>query len=470
MSSAIAFESIFNALVQNQHIVRATTWKQRVSKLRKLHEAVLRYQPDIRQALWDDFRKPAAEVDFSEIYPVTSDIKFTAARLKRWMKPSFVWPTPAMALTVARIQYEPKGVVLIISPWNFPFQLAISPLISAIAAGNAVVLKPSELTPNVSAVIKKLLLEVFPENEVAVVEGGADVAQSLLSLPFNHVFFTGSPRVGKLVMEAASKHLAEVTLELGGKSPVIAAPDADLDDLADKLVFGKCMNAGQTCVAPDYLLVHESLKNSLITRIKARLEQRYGSSDQIKRTPDFARIVNDGHFSRISKLVDEAVASGATLLWGNERIPEQRLITPTVLELANDDAAIMEEEIFGPVLPLLTYNDLSEAIHLVNKRPKPLALYIFSKDKNTIQRVLSETSAGGTCVNDLIIQFMHHNLPFGGVNNSGIGQSHGRHGFLTFSHKRSILINPIGWNPAKWMYPPYTPRVRRFIDLVIRWF
>jgi aldehyde dehydrogenase (NAD+) len=464
------YTGLFNELLENAPVVRASDWRQRVEKLKKLHKEILMHQAEIREALWTDFRKPGAEVDFSEIYPITSEIKFITSRLRSWMKPRRVLPTLALAGTRSRLQFEPKGVVLIISPWNFPFMLAMSPLLAAVAAGNAVVIKPSEMTPAVSSVIKKIVANVFDANEVIVVEGDATTAGALLALPFNHIFFTGSPRVGRIVMAAASRHLSDVTLELGGKSPVIVLPDANLDDTADKLVFGKCMNAGQTCVAPDYLLVHESVKSALIEKVKSRFESRYGTAESTIQSPDFARIINDLHFKRITNLINQAIATGAKIVYGGETNSEHRYISPTLIDNVQPDMNIMNEEIFGPVLPIISFTDINQALSIINARPKPLALYIFSKNKKLINQILGATSAGGSCVNDLIIQFGHHNLPFGGVNNSGIGASHGWYGFKAFSHQRPVLINPIGWNPMKWMYPPYTPGVRKLINLAIRWF
>jgi aldehyde dehydrogenase (NAD+) len=449
--------------------LRRSTAPQRIEKLRRLVSAIESHRDEICAAAAADFGKPQPEVDLTELLPIIADAKHAIRHLEGWMRPLRVPPTLAMIGTSAQIRYEPRGVTLIIVPWNYPFNLGFCPLVSAIAAGNTAVIKPSEMTPHCSALTRRLVEETFEPSEVAVFEGDASVATALLDRPFDHVFFTGSPQVGRLVMAAAARHLTSITLELGGKSPTIVDATADLKHAARAIAAGKFANSGQTCIAPDYLLVHASVKDRLVAEIINSIERAYGTDPERQHaTPDYCRIVNGRHFDRVHQLFDDAVARGATVLYGGGFSRFDRFISPTLVGNVAPGSRIMEEEVFGPVLPVVTFTDMGEAIALVNSKPKPLSLYVFSSHQPSIDRVLAETSAGDTCINHTVIHFLHLNLPFGGVNNSGIGKSHGFFGFAAFSHERSVLRDR--FSIVHWMFPPYTARVRRLIALTLKWF
>jgi len=462
-------ESVFTILSSNRRSVNKTSANERIAKLQNLAVWILNNKQAIRDAIYKDFKKPAADVDLTEIFTALSEIRHAIKHLKKWMKPRKVHRTMALITTRSWIQYEPRGVVLIISPWNYPFNLNITPIISAIAAGNCAILKPSELSKNTSNLISRMVEELFPENEIAVMEGEKEIAIELLKKPFDHIFFTGSAAVAKKVMAAASKILSSITLELGGKSPVIIDETAKLDDAAQKIVWGKFMNCGQTCLAPDYILVKESVSAELIKQLKHFIAAFYGKDDLNQQNcTDYARIINNQHFQRLSTTLDKTVQSGARIEIGGELNEFEKYIPPTVLTNVKHDSAIMEEEIFGPILPILTYSSLSEAVDLIRSKPKPLALYLFSKDQKNIDRILADTSSGGVCINDTVIHFSQTNLPFGGVNASGMGRSHGFHGFKTFSNEKAVLRHN-RFSPLKLMYPPYTKGVRRVIDIIVKY-
>ena len=436
-------------------------YAERRAALEKLTEAVRRYEPEILAAFAADFGKPEAEVVFTEILPVTQEIRHTLKHLRRWMRPSRVSSSLPTFGTSAQVMAQPRGVCLIISPWNYPLNLCLGPLVSCLAAGNSAMLKPSEMTPAVSAVIARLIAETFPPDLVTVVEGGKDVSTVLLALPFDHIFFTGSPAVGRIVMEAAAKNLASVTLELGGKSPVIVGPDADIEQAAKWIAFGKFVNAGQTCIAPDYLFVHASIKERLLALLRERIAKAYGDGAQ---SPHLARIVNDHHARRLSGLLDDAKAKGARVVSGGEA--EARAMAPTLIEAITPEMEIDREEIFGPILPVIAFDDIEQVIAQINARPKPLSLYVFDRNNAFVERVLASTTSGGAGVNLTMLHFTHPDLPFGGVNNSGIGMAHGHYGFLAFSHQRAVLRNR--FSPVPLVFPPYEGRTKRLIDLAKR--
>ncbi|EAY29196.1 aldehyde dehydrogenase family protein [Microscilla marina] len=460
-------DQVFEAQQRNAQALKATTVSQRITKLKALKKAIQDNATELRQAIYNDFRKSAEEVDVTEIFVVYKAIDHVCGKLKRWMRPKKVATPKALLGTSSRIIKEPKGVALIIAPWNYPFQLTIDPLVYAIAAGNAAILKPSEMTPHTSAFMKKLIRQVFNENEVAVFEGDANVAQHLLKKRFDHIFFTGSPALGKIIMKAASEHLTPVTLELGGKSPTIVDDTTNVDDAAEKIVYGKFMNCGQTCIAPDYVLVHESVKEALISRMKDKIHQFYG--ENVKESPDLTRIVNERHFTRVKQLIDDAVDKGAQISEGGDMDASQHYIAPTLLENVAPEMEVMQEEIFGPVLPIVPFKNLQEATDLINSKAKPLALYIFSKNKRNQQFIINNTTAGGTTINDTMLHIVNPHLPFGGVNNSGIGKTHGYYGFEAFSNERALLKQRVGFTGIKLIYPPYTDRVRKFIKMFIKW-
>lgn len=442
-----------------------TTAAQRIDRIRRIQTWITAHKAAIQQALYDDFRKPASEVVIGELMAIQAEIKHTVRHLKQWMKPQRL-PTPVSLIgTKSYLRHEPKGNILIISPWNYPFALTIRPLVSAIAAGNVAILKPSEMTPHTARLISQMIPELFPADEVAVFEGDAGVSQALLDLPFNHIFFTGSPAVGRVVMTAAAKHLASVTLELGGKSPAIVDESAALKQAAEQLAWGKCLNNGQTCIAPDYLLVHESVKPAFMDEFRQTLTRMYSPDGQpVEASDSYARIVNKRHFERVRALVDDAVAKGATVTLGGKMNADQQFIEPTVLEGVTDEMRVMQEEIFGPVLPVLTYSTLDEALQLINQREKPLALYIHSQNRRHTQYILDRTSAGDTVINETLLQFGNVELPFGGVNNSGLGKSNGFFSFQEFSNQRGVMQREFG--TMKFIYPPYTDRVKKLINFV----
>lgn len=445
--------------------------RERKARLARLRNWIKANRESIRDAMQADFRKPAAEVDTTEILPVLDEIKQALENLDRWTKPKKVDAPLTMLGTRSSILYEPKGVCLIISPWNYPFNLSAGPMVSALAAGNAVIIKPSEMTPHTSALIKKMSQEVFTDNEVTVIEGATQISQELLKLPFDHIFFTGSPSIGKAVMKAAAENLTSVTLELGGKSPTLVTQSAKAKEAAQRIAVTKFINNGQTCIAPDYVLVHQSVAADLIKHLKEQIPSLFGGlTKNIADSPDYARIVNEKHFARLSDLLREAESKGAKVETGGAMDFSKRFIHPVVLSNVSRQSRIMEEEIFGPILPVITYNVLDEAIDYVNSKPKPLALYIFGTNRYEINRIKKETSSGSVCINDCAIQFLHPNLPFGGVNNSGIGKSHGYAGFLAFSNEKPVLRQRSGLTAFRLFYPPYTKSVQRMIDWVLKLF
>lgn len=453
-------ERVYEAQQQNRAAVAATTAAQRIAKLRALERAMLERRDEIRAAMWADYRKPASEVDLSEIYPVVGEARHAARHLRRWMKPKRVSTRLALFGASSRIVYEPKGVVLIIAPWNFPFNLTLGPLVSAIAAGNCVMLKPSELTPESTACMKRIIGDLFDENEVAIIEGDASVAEALLHKKFDHIFFTGSPAIGRVVMKAAAEHLTSVTLELGGKSPVFVDETANVAAAAKKIAWGKFLNCGQVCIAPDYALVHESIRDEFVAKLRESIEAMGSEARGI--------IVNERHASRVKRLIDTAVAQGAHAVIGGNA--NGREIEPTVLTDVAADAPVMQEEIFGPVLPVLTYRTLDEAFEIVSAREHPLVLYVFTRDRKRAREIIRRTRAGGTAINQTLIHFYEMALPFGGTGHSGIGKSHGRYGFEAFSNARGVLEQRLPFSAIELLYPPYGKKwQQKLIDLTVRW-
>lgn len=469
-SNSLSPSEIFGAQKKIALSWRNSTAKDRIANLKKLKEWIMSNKKLIQEAIYQDFKKPGAETDLTEIFPITSEINHAVKNLESWMKPQKVSTPLSMVGTSGKVIYEPKGTSLIIGPWNYPFNLAIGPLISALAAGCPAILKPSELTPHTSQLIDKMITELFDPSEVAVFQGGVDMSQQLLALPFDHIFFTGSPEVGKIVMEAAAKNLSSVTLELGGKSPVIIDSDADLKDAAEKLIRGKYINAGQTCVAPDYIFAHVDIKEQLISELTSAIQRMYDPKYKgIETSKDLARIINDKNFERLEGLLEDALVKGAKVEFGGKKDPIERYIEPTILTGLNTTMKIMEEEIFGPLLPILEYSDLDYTLNYINARPKPLALYYFGSDAENKKEILQKTSSGNTVINDCVIHFLHPNLPFGGVNNSGIGSAHGHFGFLAFSHQKGVLNQRIGYNNASLLKPPYNLATKKIISKLIKW-
>jgi aldehyde dehydrogenase (NAD+) len=428
----------------------------RRAALARLSQVVQDHRAEIAAAVMADLGKPAVEADLVEVLPVLAEIAHVRRHLRAWMRPRRIWPTLMTLGTSAALHPEPKGVVLVIAPWNFPFVLALSPVVTALAAGNAAVVKPSEMTPATSALIARLLPKALP-GLVEVVSGGPDVSQALLSLPFDHIFFTGSPAVGKIVMAAAAQNLVPVTLELGGKSPVVIGHDADLARAAKWIAWGKVMNAGQICVAPDHVYVPQSRLADLSAAIRSEWQRMAARGT--------TAIVNDRHYARLTHLLADATAKGAKAeALGPDR-PENRQMAARLITGTTMDMAISEEEIFGPLLPLIPYQDLGSAITAINAGPKPLTLYAFG-GADLMARLRAETSSGSLGVNLTIMPFIHQNLPFGGIGNSGMGSAHGKAGFDSFSHLKPVMRNRFSLLPL--MFPPYSGRVRWLKDMVLR--
>ena len=443
-----------------------TSAAERKRRLERLETAILSRREAIVAALTADFRKPVEETAYSELIVTLVELRHAKQKLAMWMRPQPVDTALSMFGSKSEIRYEPKGVVLIMAPWNYPFQLTIAPLVAAIAAGCRAIVRPSEKAPATRAVMAAIVAEAFAPDDVALVGGEIDVAQKLLQLPFDHFFFTGGTAVGKIVMKAAAEHLAGVTLELGGKSPCIVDAGADLDWAAKRIAFGKFYNGGQTCVAPDYALVHASVERHFVEKLGTAIAKMYGTTDAARQaTPDFARIIDDGHFARVTGLIDDSVRAGATVEIGGGSDAAERYIAPTVLSNVDFDMPIMREEIFGPVLPVITYRTLDDALARINARPKPLALYVFSKKSAVADRVIDATSAGGTLVNDTILHFAHPNLPVGGVGESGVGNYHGVFGFKAFSHERAVMRQSKA-TLAPMLAPPYSKKTRSMLAML----
>lgn len=420
----------------------------RMTALRRLEEALEKWERALKDALWLDLHKSGSESYMTEIGLTKSELKYVKSRLRMWMAPKYVPQSlgqfPAKTYTVA----EPYGVALIMAPWNYPVLLCLEPLIDAIAAGNCVVLKPSAYAPNVSRVLKNLLQSIYPEKYVAVIEGGRDVNRELLEQRFDYIFFTGSVSVGKLVLEKAAKHVTPVTLELGGKSPCIVDETADLRLAARRIVFGKLLNSGQTCVAPDYVVAHASIKDKLLEELQRELIKALG--DKPLENPDFPKIINEKHFERLQKLYE-----GQQIVTGGYVDEETRRIAPTVLDNVSLDAPVMQEEIFGPILPVLTYRSTEQLKQIIMHYEKPLAFYLFTRSRTMEKWAQKNFSFGGGCINDTIIHLATVHMPFGGVGHSGMGSYHGKQGFETFSHRKSI-VKKYAYPDIPLRYHPYT--------------
>ena len=460
-------ERLFAAQQVKALSLRTSTAAERIEKIKRLRQAMFDRSEQIYKACHADFAKPAPEVDITEILPVVMEANHAIRHLKGWMKPERKRPTLLMFGTSAEVRNEPKGVCLIISPWNYPINLSFGPLISAIAAGNTVILKPSEMTPHCAQLMDDIVSDLFDEDEVTVVQGAVQTSQHLLGLHFDHIFFTGSPAGGKIVMRAAAEHLTSVTLELGGKSPVIVDKTADIDKSAKNLAWGKFANNGQTCIAPDYMYVHTDILDSFVEAMRKAMTKLYGDQAQMASNADYCRIVNDKHYARVKSLIDDATERGARVSMGGVEANNDNYIAPTLLTEVDRESRVLSEEIFGPILPIVPFTDSDRVIDEINAQPKPLALYVFARDNDFIDKVLSNTSAGGSCVNHSMVQFLHANLPFGGVNNSGLGNSHGHYGFKAFSHERAVVRERFSLSFL--FLPPYKGFTRWFIKFATRW-
>ena len=434
----------------------------RKAQLARLRAAIVAREAAILEALKQDLGRPAEEAYTSEIGIVLAEIDAAGKGVAAWARPRRVRTPPVLFPAASRVQPEPYGSVLIIAPWNYPFQLAIAPLAAAIAAGNCAVVKPSEAAARVSRLIAAMISETFAPEYVAAVEGGVAETQALLAQRFDYIFFTGGTQIGRVVMAAAAKHLTPVTLELGGKNPCIVERDADLGTAARRIAWGKFMNAGQTCIAPDFVLAHKAIRPALVERLVAAVEASYGK-DPLK-SPDYGRIVDERHFDRLAALLRDGKAA-----MGGQSDRVQRYIAPTILQGVGWDAPIMREEIFGPILPVLEFDDLDAVIARLQALPTPLALYCFTSSRETEQKILGRLPSGGACINDTFGQFLNLRLPFGGQGESGMGAYHGKAGFDTFSHLRGV-VRRATWADPRTRYPPYkTPLavLRRIISFLL---
>jgi len=431
----------------------------RISNLTLLKQAVLTHEKEIIEALQKDLNKAPFEAYATEIGIVLEELEYVIKHLRNWAKPRKVKTPITHFLSVSRQYAEPYGIVLIMSPWNYPFQLTIAPLIGSIAAGNCTIVKPSEYSSHTAAIIEQLINENFDDTYITVVRGGREANKTLLDEKFDYIFFTGSVSVGKVVMESASKHLTPVSLELGGKSPCIVDESANLDMAARRIVWGKFLNAGQTCVAPDYLLVHKSVKNALITKMNQYIEEFYGS-DPLS-SPDYPKIINDKHFNRLLRLIQNE-----NVVVGGKYKEQTNQIAPTILDQVTWDKPVMQEEIFGPVFPVLEFEDLNQVVAIVTSHPKPLALYFFTNNQERERFVIQNISFGGGCINDTIVHLATSYMPFGGVGDSGMGGYHGKASFDTFSHQKSILKKSTLFDiPLR--YPPYKNKLK-LLKLMMR--
>ena len=433
---------------------------QRKEKLKKFSHVISLHENDIIEALHKDFGKPAFEAYLTEINVVQSDLKDTIKNIHAWAKPKKVRASILNFPSSDYIYTEPYGKTLIISPWNYPFQLAICPLIAAYAAGNSIVLKPSELTPHTSSLISKIIRETFDVKEVVAVLGDAEIAKSQLAKRWDYIFFTGSPAVGKEIAKAAAGNLTPVTLELGGKNPCIIDKNANLQIAAKRIVWGKFINAGQTCIAPDYLLIHKGVKTKFIRQLQQEIINAYGEDPKL--SPDFTRIINKKHFFRLVGMIDEAKT-----ITGGIHDEESLYIAPTLIDEPSFDSVIMKDEIFGPLLPLISYENENDLEKIISKYEKPLSLYVFTDDKAFAERAIRKFSFGGGCINDTVVHFSNKRLPFGGVGNSGMGAYHGKKSYDTFSHQKAI-VKKATWLDIPLRYAPYGNKLK-VIRKLLKW-
>lgn len=449
--------------------VGAAPLAQRRARLRRLRRAVETHKDAILDALHQDLRRPVFESEIAEYQHVLQEIDVALRQLPRWMRTRRVGGPILLAGTASRVMAEPRGTVLILAPWNYPFALILNPLVAAIAAGNCVVVKPSEHAPATAELLRTLLAETFPPDEVTTVLGGPDIAGALVALPFDHIFFTGSSEVGRKVMAAAARNLTPVTLELGGKTPGIVDRSADLGAAARDIAWGKFFNAGQTCLAPDYVLVHDAVHDRFVDELADAVAGFYGeTADARRESADFGRIVDDAHWTRLVGLLEDAVASGATVVVGGERDAASRYFAPTILTGVEPTMRVMREEIFGPVLPVLRFASRAEGLQCAGANGRPLGSYVFANDRSAAEAWVRGVLAGGTVVNNTLLHYANPSLPFGGVGTSGMGSYHGYHGFLTMSHLRPVLMQrrPV---LSRLLHPPYAGRLHRLVRRILPW-
>lgn len=447
--------------------MRNTSCEYRLNKLKKFKALLLKRKEEVNQALASDFNKPKVETELTEIMPVISMINLLEKELSSWMKDKKIKTPLLFKGAKSWVRHEGKGNCLIIAPWNYPFQLNVYPVLTAFAAGNTCIVKPSEFTPHTNKIIALMFEEVFSTQEVQMFEGEVDISTELLKLPFDHIFFTGSTNVGKIVMEAASKHLASVALELGGKSPVIIDKNIDLDKASKKIIWGKFVNSGQTCVAPDYVLIHRDDQDKFINLSLSHIDAFYG--DKWREQKDYNHIITKRHAERLNLLIQDAVEKGAEIKCGGEYFEDMNIITPTILINVNKEMKIMQEEIFGPVLPIISMDSTMDMINYINDYDNALAMYIFSDNQSNIKLFMEQTANGGVTINDTLISVGHPILPFGGAGKSGIGQYHGKYGFDEFSNHRSVMRRDFDLGTS-YFYPPYTSKKESIVSNLLRKF
>ena len=460
-SSMSEIDRVYDLHEQMKYPVAKSTAKERIQKIKSIKGYIEKHEVEITEAIFKDFAKPHAESVITEIIPTIAHAKEITKHLKVWMEPKRLHIPLAYTGLSAKTIYESKGAALVIAPWNYPFFLAIYPVLYAIAAGCTVVLKPSELTPHTAKAIEEMLASCLPADEVKVLQGGIEETTHLLTKKWGHIFFTGSPAVGKIVMKAASKNLSSVSLELGGKSPCIIDDTADLETIANRLTWGKFLNAGQTCIAPDYVLVQDNVKDELVSLLKKEIGAMYGADP--KNSSSFARVISEKHTERISELIGQSIKEGATLAHGGKFSVEDRFIEPTVLTEITPEMGVMKEEIFGPLLPILTYKRKEEAVQVIRGLEKPLSMYLCTKSDTVKKFYIENTSSGGLLINDFILGAAIPSVPFGGVNNSGLGKAFGFHGFIEFSNEKPVMRRNFG--TIKFIYPPYSD----FTNKILKW-
>lgn len=458
---------IFDCQKQRALELRTSSHQQRIDRIDRLIKAVKASEEMLRTAMYEDLKKPSAEVDLTELLPLYQEARFVRSHLRRWLRPHRVRPTLTTLGTRAWVQYQPRGTSLILSTWNYPINLTLIPVLDAFAAGCPVIVKPSELAPASSSCIRRIINASFDPEDAIVIEGGPGIAESLLALPFDHFFFTGGSRIGQKVQHAAASHMATVTLELGGKSPAIVDRTANLQAAAKTIVWAKFTNAGQTCIAPDYLYVDQAIRKPFTELLKHEICRVWGKSPESREAnPDYCRIVNSSHWQRLVKLLTEAKEAGGSLDFGGQYNEQIKYLEPTLLSLVPATTALMREEIFGPILPILEYSDLDSLIAALNSAPNPLTLYIFTRNRKFQDQLARPTVSGSMVVNQALIQFLHERLPFGGVGTSGQGSYHGFHGFREFSHSRAVIQNHA--SVTHLFFPPYTQKTQRAIRLLTR--
>ncbi|MEQ9105330.1 MAG: aldehyde dehydrogenase family protein [Rhodothermales bacterium] len=464
-----SFTTLFDHQLAAFESAPAPTAQDRLDRLGRLRALLMHHRPAIRKALHADFRKPPQEVDATEIAPVVIEIDHAIRNLRDWMKPRSHRAPTFLAGTTWETRYEPVGPSLILAPWNYPITLTLGPLVHAIAAGCPVFVKPSEHTSATAALIQNMVSDLLGPEDAVVVQGGPDVAQRLLELPFRHVHFTGSPRVGRLVMQAAAAHPASVTLELGGKTPAVVDGTADLALAASRIVYGKFANAGQTCIAPDHVLVHRDVFTDFLGALVNEISTRYGETAKDRHaTPDLARIVTPEHFERQVRLLDDATRLGARTAFGGGHDSADRYVEPTLLVNVPDDARVMQEEIFGPILPIVTYASFEGMLERIRSAQHPLSAYVFSKDDDLARALGARIRTGAICQNETLLHFVNPEVGFGGIGTSGIGRSHGHAGFQAFSNEQTLMRRRFGAGIVERLYPPYSSRTTKLVDWLMR--